>query len=425
MDFTLLPKSLGEITQAIVDGDNLNREYLVASALSAAASAIGTSEMLSVRGNWVTHPALFAVLVGRPGTGKTPPLNMMYKPLVTHDIQQHKEWKHEYTRWKSLGREERAETPAPLYRQTVLSDCTPESALTEHWKNQRGITIFNDEIIGFFKSMNRYASGSFLEQLLSAWSGTALKVTRKGEDMPMAIEDPCINMVGTIQPGRAPELLTESARDNGLIDRILFCYPEESKIPYWTFDTDGEAERAELSARAQQRWAEIINLLRQKPDIAGAPRRWSEEARQALCMKLNWEIEDINNKSDAEIDSRFAKRPTHLARLALVIQCIGEAAGDYPVRGLVDIAALECAIDIEDYCTDSLKRLEASEKPKRNDKCMTAEEALNKLPDEFTIEDFDALCPGIAKERQGRRWRKELIEDYKIVKISTDRFKKI
>lgn len=425
MEINSLPKCLDEITQAIVEGEGLNRDYLIVSALSAAASAIGISESLYVRGSWSTHAALFAVLVGRPGTGKTPPLNMMYKPLIQDDKDRYDDWRRDLTRWKALDKERRQEVPMPIFRQTVLSDCTPESALTEHWKNTRGITIYNDEILGFFKSMNRYSSGCFMEQLLSAWSGSSLKVTRKGEDLPMMIDDPCISMVGTIQPGRAHEIINATMRDNGLLDRILFCYPEDVKIPIWDFDNNNEKERTKLSINAQKRWGEIMKVLMQKPYPCTNPRDWTEKAREALYLNRNWEIVDINNRPEDDVDTRFAKRPIHLARLALVIQCIGEAAGEYPKENVVDLPALECALDLENYFTESLRRLTAKVKPVSGSICHSPEGVLHSLPDEFTIDEFNARCPGIAKERMGQRWRQELISDYKIVKIENNRFKKV
>ena len=144
-----------------------------------------------------------------------------------------------------------------LFR-SVVSDFTPESLLLTHNNNPRSVAILVDEIMGMFNSANRYTNGQLIEQLLTAWSGGALDVTRVSSTIPIHIEQPCFNIVGTTQTKRVHELLTKGFEDNGLLDRFLFVLPKSWKMSKWTDWDDGGVDRAALPAA---RWEQILSKV--------------------------------------------------------------------------------------------------------------------------------------------------------------------
>lgn len=105
----------------------------------------------------------------------------------------------------------------PVLRRTIVSDFTPEALMLAHHNCPRGITILADEIMGMFNSANRYNNGQLIEQLLSAWSNSAIDVTRVSNPIPIHIENPCINMIGTTQTRRVHELLKRDTRITGCL----------------------------------------------------------------------------------------------------------------------------------------------------------------------------------------------------------------
>ncbi len=135
----------------------------------------------------------------------------------------------------------------PVLRRTVLSNFTPESLLLTHNNNPRSVVILVDEIMGLFNSANRYTNGQ-LDQLLTAWSGGALDVTRVSNTVPMRIEQPCINIVGTTQTKRIHELLMKGFENNGLLDLFLFVLSKSWEMSKWTDWDDGGEDRASLTA---------------------------------------------------------------------------------------------------------------------------------------------------------------------------------
>lgn len=65
----------------MVRHENFKVEYLAAAMLSATASALGNTYNIRVKGHWTTNAALYIIMVGRPGLGKTPPLEAVFRPL--------------------------------------------------------------------------------------------------------------------------------------------------------------------------------------------------------------------------------------------------------------------------------------------------------------------------------------------------------
>lgn len=60
---------------------NFKVDYVAMSMLSAASAALGNTYRIHVKQDWDTNAALYIILVGRPGMGKTPPLQLAYKPI--------------------------------------------------------------------------------------------------------------------------------------------------------------------------------------------------------------------------------------------------------------------------------------------------------------------------------------------------------
>lgn len=79
------PKKIQEMAKVLVEYENYNQDYLLVSMLSAVATAIGNTCQIRIKGCWTSSPILYVILVGRPGVGKTPPLDFAFKPIRAHD----------------------------------------------------------------------------------------------------------------------------------------------------------------------------------------------------------------------------------------------------------------------------------------------------------------------------------------------------
>ncbi len=106
---------------------------------------------------------------------------------------------------------------SPVLVKSIVSDFTPESLVSVHKNNPRGITLLVDEILTLFKSANRYTSSSILnEMLLSSWSGQPIDCVRKSEKKPVNVQKPCMNIIGSIQTQLMSEIFRKEYTANGL-----------------------------------------------------------------------------------------------------------------------------------------------------------------------------------------------------------------
>jgi len=164
------PQKLQDIIFEVARIEQFDLEYLTMSMLSAAATAIGNSCHIRIRGSWKSCPALYVILIGRPGQGKTPPLDYVFRPLQEHDFLLVSKFIEENKRYAELNARNKGnaiDTDKPVLVQIILSDLTQEAMMRIHNDNQRGIVILVDEIMGFFNSIYRYNDSPLLTQLLT------------------------------------------------------------------------------------------------------------------------------------------------------------------------------------------------------------------------------------------------------------------
>ena len=79
------PAKVQSIILDMVSHENYKVEYIATSMLSAVATALGNSYRIHIKGGWNSNSALYIILVGRPGLGKTPPLEAAFKPIRKRD----------------------------------------------------------------------------------------------------------------------------------------------------------------------------------------------------------------------------------------------------------------------------------------------------------------------------------------------------
>lgn len=328
--------------------------------------------------------------------------------------------------YKSAGKENGQEEP--VLSRTILSDFTPEVLIQVHNNNPRSVVILVDEIMGMFNSANRYNNGQLIEQLLSAWSGSPLDVTRVGNPVPIHIENPCINIIGTTQTRRIRELLKKGYEENGLLDRILFVLPRSQKIARWNIEDD-ELPREKTNGA---KWAAILDkvfaLDYQTDEQSGekTPHLLHFD-RKAKVYLYDWQnsIIDASNEADTETEgeSRRMKHNTHVVRLALLLQVLRYARGESHLQ-YVDVHSVKGAIRLNDYFEDSLQRIREAV---ANDICdEPAKELLSLLGETFgTADAIEAGRQMKVSERSVMNYLKELIKSRLVRKVRQGQYEKI
>lgn len=420
------PQAVQSVILDMTKYENYMIEFIATSMLSAASTALGGTYRIRIKSDWQSNGALYIILVGRPGLGKTPPLEAAYRPIRKHDYALFKAYKAEVEAWKAAGENGKK----PVLHRTIVSDFTPESLLQTHNNNPRSVAILVDEIMGMFNSANRYNNGQLIEQLLSAWSNSAIDVTRVSNPIPIHIENPCINMVGTTQTRRVHELLKKGYEDNGLLDRILFVMPKSYLVPRWT--ESEEEDTGNNPASAWKTWETIMEKVfaldyDNDGDAEGnIPHLIGMEA-EAKRVFFNWHnntIERINAiRDEALVESRPMKSPVQVARLALVLQVLSYACGESHLQ-FVTTTAIEGAIRLNDYFEGSYRRIREYV---ANDSCDEPSlELLALLKDTFTTaEALDAGRQLMVTERTVMNYLRNLARNRLVHKVRQGVYEKV
>ena len=351
------PAKIQDMILTLARQENYTIEYMMASLLVAVSTAIGNAVNIRIRGGWISNSALYMILIGRPGTGKTPPLDFAFRPIRKHDAQAVKQFKLEMEQYNNLiesnkGKKENT-TPLPdkpILQRTIISDFTPEALMRALDDNHRGVVVYVDEIMGMFNAVNQYSRGQLIEQLLTAFSGKPLDISRCSMPVPIHIEYPFINIVGTMQIPRMHELIEKGYKENGLLDRIIFVYPSSQEISDWQLDEDSSFASFE---KYSNMWESIFNKVIDLPfsdnDNVQSILDFSPEAKAYFTNWRNNAIRAVNQiQDDGLVDSRVIKAPMITARLALVLQILRWACGEVH-KDFVDIDSTKSAIALSKY----------------------------------------------------------------------------
>ena len=216
--------------------------------------------------------------------------------------------------------------------------------------NHRVVVVYVDEIMGMFNAVNQYSRGQLIEQLLTAFSGKPLDISRCSMPVPIHIEYPFINIVGTMQTTRMHELIEKGYKENGLLDRIIFVYPSSQEFSDWQLDEDSSFASFE---KYSNMWESIFNKVIDLPfsdnDNVQSILDFSPEAKAYFTNWRNNAIRAVNQiQDDGLVDSRVIKAPMITARLALVLQILRWACGEVH-KDFVDIDSTKSAIALSKY----------------------------------------------------------------------------
>src|SRR5262249_4503197 len=158
-------------------------------------AAIGAARSLMVKGGGHEKPGMYAVIVSRPGTAKTPALKTIMSTMYerqdrldqnyTAALRQYRKDVDAVKQWKpSEEGETPPEKPAepPPMRHVFAADTTVEALAANLKDNRKGILVFRDELPAWVRGLNQYKGrGTDRQFYMSLWSGEMVKVDRKSE----------------------------------------------------------------------------------------------------------------------------------------------------------------------------------------------------------------------------------------------------
>lgn len=213
--------------------DSLNNsiDYMACSLLFTTSICMGNSIKLQVKNKWQEPAIIWVALVGKPGLGKTPSMKSIIRPLEDENKKAIKSYVKEYKKYEDYVASDNNEKKLkekinkPNKTQFIVDDITLEALVDLHNENENGVGIKKEELSGWIKDMNKYRSGSDLEQWINSWSNGSIYINRKTAKSSF-VSNAFLPVIGGIQPKILDLISTEEYKDSGFIDRLLFCYPD-------------------------------------------------------------------------------------------------------------------------------------------------------------------------------------------------------
>ena len=286
------------------------REYLVASVLAVASAAIGNSVRVEY-GSYSNSVQLWCVLVGRSGLNKSAPVKEILRPLRA--VQE--EYKHNHK--EICNSTPKGETSPPM-RRVLMSDSTPEARAMILRDNPKGVLNFRDELRAFFSDIGRYNKSGEASDLLSIFNNNTIDVARKNAGNVYVTES-FMSMLGGMQPDVLERTFnTDTFMYDGLVQRFLFAYPDNPKVPYPSGKEISNVDRAA--------WGECVdNMMRLRKLETKAIIRLGDEAATVYGDYLNRCVSLQNDYSDDYTSAIYSKAEIYVLRLAGVVQCMSNA----------------------------------------------------------------------------------------------------
>ncbi len=299
-----LPMALRDFIATNAASMRCDPSMIALPAIATLAGAIGTTRQIHLKGLWYEYPIVWAAVVARSGTGKSPALDLAVRTIrnaqedrfeqhdaamVEHETARNRydaelgDWKRKLT--KGTERGEMPKKPdVPACVRYLVSDSTVESLVPILSANPRGVLLCRDELGGWLQSFNQYkgGKGADLQNWLEMHRGGPVITDRKTTGTLRALRA-AVSVCGTVQPGTLSRLLTPEYFEAGLSARMLLAAPP-SKLKKWTsavpdrhavdaydsivaallrleHDTDGNSIALPMTADAHGEFVRFYNLF--------------------------------------------------------------------------------------------------------------------------------------------------------------------
>lgn len=309
-----LSEQVQEYIQAVVSVYQCPQDMVIASAFAVAGAAVGTRLTID-DGKYRNYPCLWVCIVAPSGTNKSTPMRLLLQPLKDVDARAYEEFRKELKLWKAAG-DDKADKP--IFRQHIVSDCTPEARTQILMFNPHGVILSMDELRTFIDNLCRYNKSGELTQLLSINDHDTLTVNRKGDD-PVLINSPYMAMLGSIQPSILADTFGNTLMmGSGFNQRWLFVYPNATPPPMYSEET--------LPETIANSWGiGVKNLLIHDFSVDGGKMYLRGEAKQ-VYIDFHNNLQSLKEEADEYMSSVYSKIQIYAIRWAGITHILGKSS---------------------------------------------------------------------------------------------------
>lgn len=313
-----VPDVLAQFADAHARATGFDVSILLTGGIVTAAAMLTDDVRLCVtsRSSWFESARVWGVVIGGPGSGKSPGLKAAQAPLFALHRDLLGEWE------RAHGAEDDDPPPQPgIY----TSDATTEALAEVLRDNPRGILYTVDELSSWLESHDAYRNGSGKDrgEWLRLYDGGPHQVNRirRGK---FYVPNWGASLLSATTPV-ALRKLAPKLPDDGLLQRLLLVVVRSRELP------DSDMLRIETKAQTEA-WDVALRRLYALPDAVvhlSADARGIFEDEQAELHRLTQAYEDAHPSYAAHL----AKRAAMLARLALIFHALEAPAVTDNVSG--------------------------------------------------------------------------------------------
>ena len=185
---------------------------------------------------------------------------------------------------------------------------------------------------------NKYRNGNDEQMWTQLFTGSNIIVNRVSSE-PINIDDTCIGVIGTIQPG----LLNEFAKgkiDSGFVDRWLFAYPDKMLYPKLNHD--------EIPKDITRSWSDIISKILKIPYKGKSKTiRLTKEAMNEYAQWFD-NLADQKNEGSPAFAAMATKIERYCIRFAIVLEVMKYGCGQSKLKS-ISLDSIEGAISLCHY----------------------------------------------------------------------------
>lgn len=312
-----MPPFIQEFINVYADTYCTPRDYWAGAAIMATALGIGDKIQLNTK--FKNVPILWMNIIGDVSSGKTEAQDLCIKPFEEMDSRAIDQFRKDYLKYQEIESirpfhkktPNDNQNPIPKCFQYIVKDSTPEALSQVHGVNQRGILIARDELKGMLDDFGRHGKSGEQSNMLSSYNRIRMVTNRKvgGINGVHEISNPCILILGGMQPGMIPSLSGDNRKENGFLARFCNVWPDHSQKPPYT--------RGIVPERYFNQWTQFLTGLTRIAHQLNVT--LSHEAEVLYEQWFNQNVEISNQEESGYLKGVYGKLDIIALRLAIVL----------------------------------------------------------------------------------------------------------
>jgi phage/plasmid primase-like uncharacterized protein len=348
----LLPKEIEDFAFILADVMGADAGGLAMAALACCGSMIDDRIRLKVKKHerWTESARIWVTLVGGPSVLKSPVMRAAGSHIARLDSERVRDYTATYNKWMQDKSDGMKENPPQPIERLRINDATVEAAQEILKNTPRGILCIQDELAGWFASMERNSKGKGGDNSfwLQAFNGGHFSVDRVGRGA-VSIENLSVSLIGGIQPDKIRGIMSEAA-DDGMMQRFFPIVLRDSGY-------DKDVETPDVSEKYETLLDQLYAMEPPQSFIGELPLTFDEGAQQyrSDLARQHVDMVGVIAHANGKIASHIGKYNGLFARLCVIWHCIEHADSKNPPEAVTEATARKVGQFMHEYLFRHLK----------------------------------------------------------------------